>query len=154
VNKTTRTLLAVSVIAILAVGGYLALRSPKSDSPNSSSSSSQQPSESNQNNTTPATTSPGTNTTKEAAATITFDGKGFSPASVTVKAGDTIRITNSSSDPLSFNSDPHPTHTDEPELNVGDVSTGSSQTFTVTKSGTWGYHNHFDQSQRGSITVQ
>jgi plastocyanin len=132
VNKTTRTLLAVSVIAILAVGGYLALRSPKSDSP----------------------TSPGTNTTKEAAATITFDGKGFSPASVTVKAGDTIRITNSSSDPLSFNSDPHPTHTDEPELNVGDVSTGSSQTFTVTKSGTWGYHNHFDQSQRGSITVQ
>lgn len=89
-----------------------------------------------------------------AAATITYSESGFSPATVSVKSGDTVAITNSGKGQLQFESDPHPVHTDNPELNVGAVASGQTKTFTVTKTGTWGYHNHLSPSDKGSITVQ
>lgn len=139
-------IIGVIAVIVLGVGGFFLFRG-------------------NSTPTTPTTTTPSTssdsssssteNTTdKQVAATITYTGGGFSPSSITVKSGDIVAIKNSSSNALQFDSDPHPTHTDDPDLNVGSVETGQTVTFTVTKKGTFGYHNHFSPNDKGTITVQ
>lgn len=88
-----------------------------------------------------------------AAATITYTDSGFAPEQTTVKAGDTIRIVNQSSGGLEFSSDNHPTHTLDPELNMDTIDPGKDQMLKVTRTGTWGYHNHLKASDTGKITV-
>lgn len=87
------------------------------------------------------------------AATITYTSKGFEPNNITVKSGDKIKIVNDSGNQLEFSSDPHPTHTNNPELNAGDTANGQSTTITLTKAGKWGFHNHYNQSDHGFVTV-
>lgn len=85
---------------------------------------------------------------------ITYTDEGFNPATLTVAAGTTVTITNESSEDLDFSSDKHPIHTDNPELNRNTLSSGDSETFKVTKPGTWGYHNHLNPGRKGTIVVQ
>lgn len=111
---------------------------------------------SNQTSTTeaPAAQAPSTDT-KEATsvATITYTNEGFSPSTTTVKKGATITVTNQSSADLMFSSADHPTHLLQPELNMGTLKPGESGTITVTKVGTWGYHDHLKASEQGTIIV-
>lgn len=139
-------IIGIVAVVVIGGGGYLLLHkdSNKSDQP-SQSSASQSSETSNESNNTPS---------QPAAATITYSDNGFSPATVTVKSGDTVAIKNTSSQPLQFDSDPHPDHTDDPELNVGIVNPGKEATFTVTTTGSHGYHNHLNSSDRGTIIVQ
>ncbi len=92
--------------------------------------------------------------TKNAAATITYSSSGFSPSTTTVKSGDVVAIKNTSSDELQLDSDPHPVHTDDTELNVGTVNAGQTVTFTVTTKGTHGFHNHLNPGNTGTLIVQ
>lgn len=112
----------------------------------------------NQNTNSPAanTTSPSSSSNNATAtpATITYSSNGFSPATLTVKSGDTVTIKNTSSEALQFDSNPHPAHTDDTDLNVGSVAAGQTKTFKVTKTGTFGYHNHLDPSDTGHIVVE
>lgn len=94
------------------------------------------------------------NSNDAVAETITYTSNGFSPNTITVKSGDKVKITNESGSLLEFSSDPHPSHTINSELNAGDTGDGQSTTITVTKSGKWGFHNHYNASHRGSITVE
>ena len=55
---------------------------------------------------------------------------------------------------MQFDSDPHPIHTTNQELNVEIVEPGEVKTFTVTKTGTFGYHNHLNPSQTGKIIIE
>ncbi len=114
---------------------------------------------------TPATTTPAesssssdsSNTTNQPAAAtaiITYNGSLFSPSQITVKKGDTVEIKNDSSVVVDFESDPHPTHTDNTELNAGEIAPGQSKSFAVNKVGSWGYHNHLNQTQTGTIVVR
>ena len=91
---------------------------------------------------------------QSAGATITYTASGFSPETVTVKSGDTIVIKNESTNNLQFDSDPHPIHTDNPELNVELVGPGKDMAFTVSEIGTFGYHNHLNPAQAGTIVVE
>lgn len=91
---------------------------------------------------------------QQASVTITYTDDGFDPASTKAKAGDTILVVNRSSMSLAFNSDDHPSHMNQSELNIGDVPRGGSQEFTVTKTGTWGFHNHDNASDAGTIVVE
>lgn len=86
--------------------------------------------------------------------TINYTGSLFTPSQVTVNPGASITIKNTSSHSLEFQSDPHPAHTENFELNAGAIATGDSKTFTVTAKGSWGYHNHLDSSQTGTIVVR
>ncbi len=86
--------------------------------------------------------------------TITYTNSGFSPASLRAKAGSTITIKNESSKDLQFDSDPHPVHTKNPELNTHRLAPGESLTITVDKVGDWGYHNHLDPLKTGTIIVE
>ncbi len=61
-----------------------------------------------------------------ASTTITYSETGFSPSTLTVTAGDTITVTNDSAEELDFKSDPHPVHTNNPELNQEDLPAGES----------------------------
>lgn len=89
-----------------------------------------------------------------AAVTVTYDGSGFSPNKVTVKSGDKVAIKNTSNRTLDYDSDPHPQHTDNEELNAGIVSAGASKTFTVSTKGTWGVHNHLNSTQTMTVIVE
>lgn len=88
------------------------------------------------------------------AATITYTDDGFSPASVTVAAGTTVSVENSSSGELQFSSDDHPTHKDNPELNQAAIPSGDTLNFVVNEPGTWGYHDHLNPTKTGTIVVE
>lgn len=85
--------------------------------------------------------------------TIVFKDNGFSPAELTVKKGTTVVVKNESSDSMQFSSDDHPTHRLNQELNLSVLSPGKSASFVVSKVGEWGFHDHLDSSQTGTITV-
>lgn len=55
---------------------------------------------------------------------------------------------------MQFDSDPHPAHTTNPELNVGSVPPGEQMSFVVDTKGTFGYHNHLNPAQKGTIVVE
>lgn len=142
-NKAMRLAIVLAGIVVL-VAGIVWFSNKNNPSSSGGSTNSGKSSSSNSSN----------NTNTNAAATITYDGSSFEPNNITIKKGQTIKIVNqSSSAQLSFASDPHPTHTNEPELNIGSIDPGVSADVTVTKVGTWGYHNHFNPSQAGKITV-
>jgi plastocyanin len=145
-------IIGIIAVLVLGVGGYLVFHksaptqptnSNASNSSNSTDTSSQAQDESS--STAPAGT---------VAATITYGKDGFSPATTTVKSGDTVMIKNESSESVQFDSDPHPDHTDDVELNVGVIAPGESATFKVTKTGSHGYHNHLNSTRRGTLVVQ
>jgi plastocyanin len=149
-SNAVKAIIATVIIVAIAAGAYLVFfkdDEPSSTTPNTSAS-------------TESTAETGTPTvqagdeTAEPAVTISYTGSAFSPASITVNSGDTVRVTNDSQDDLDFDSDPHPVHTDNSELNVGIIAPGESKTFVVTSTGTWGVHNHLNESQRTTIVVK
>ena len=106
-------------------------------------------------------------TTPAAGATITYGPQGFSPASLTVPAGTTVTFVDQGASRMWVASDPHPTHqaydgtTKDQHCAAGysgpvpfdQCSAGASYTFTFTKAGTWGYHNHGNAADKGTVVV-
>ncbi len=92
--------------------------------------------------------------TNAAAVSVALTATGYAPPSVTVKVGQVVTWTNTSGSSATVSSDPHPTHTDLPELDSPTLGNGDSYSFTFTKVGTWGYHNHLDPSVEGTVIVQ
>lgn len=86
--------------------------------------------------------------------TTTLSTNSFSPAILTIKAGETVTWVNDSGADATVNSFPHPTHTDYPPLNLGVFANGEFLTLTFNQPGTYKYHNHFKASQAGTIVVQ
>lgn len=89
----------------------------------------------------------------KAAVSITPGGT-FAPAVITVKVGDTVTWTNGAANPVRIASNPHPVHTDYPGFDSGSaIDQGMTYSFTFTKPGSWGYHNHFSPSVQGTVIV-
>jgi plastocyanin len=93
------------------------------------------------------------------AATITITANGVSPSSVTVAPGSRVTFVNNDSRPHDMASDPHPAHTDCPELNqVGFLSSGQSrQTGNLNSVRTCTYHDHNrpdDDNLQGTIVIR
>jgi len=91
--------------------------------------------------------------------TITFSDEGVSPSPVKVKAGGSIKWVNNSSAKIQIGSDPHPTHTTNAQITgsqfVIELAPGqSSDSVKVTKTGTWGYHDHLNPVVRGKVVVE
>lgn len=85
---------------------------------------------------------------------VTLTQNGFSPSTITVKAGTKVMWTNKSGEAATVNSDPHPVHTDYPPLNLGSFSDGGTLSLTFDKPGRYGYHNHLNPGERGTVIVQ
>ncbi len=86
--------------------------------------------------------------------TISISDTGFSPATVRVKAGTTVTFTNNGQALHWPASNPHPVHTDLPGFDAKrGLATGESYSFTFTKVGTWGFHDHLNTIMKGSVVV-
>jgi plastocyanin len=147
-----KSIIAVIAVIIIVGGGAFALT--RASKPDNSSQAKPNTTNTQPADTTPSTTDTNTNSGQTTADTITYSDSGFSPSSLTVKAGTTVTIKNTSSGGLQFDSDPHPEHTDNTELNVGFVASGQSATFTVHRTGSFGYHNHLSPDDRGQLIVE
>ncbi len=100
--------------------------------------------------------------------TIEITSSGFSPNSLEIESGDSVKFVNLKSVESWPASDIHPTHTLYPgsgsskcgtaeEENIFDacrgLQTGESYTFTFNEKGSWGYHDHLRASSKGTIIV-
>jgi plastocyanin len=84
---------------------------------------------------------------------------GVTPRTVTVARGTQVTFVNNDSRPHDMESDPHPEHTDCPEINsVGTLSPGQSrQTGNLNTARTCGFHDHLaaeNTNLHGSIVIQ
>lgn len=143
-NKTTKVIIAIVIVAIIALGAWAFMAMRQSTDQNKSSE-----------NPTPQTeTTPPAEKESGIGAVVVYNEDGFSPGIFTVKSGQTIKILNETDETIEFASDPHPTHTINPEMNSGDIAAGGTKEVTVTRKGEWGFHNHFNPSKRGTVTVE
>lgn len=86
---------------------------------------------------------------------VSYSSSGFSPAVLRIKSGTTVTFRNDSTEGLWVASNPHPSHSD---LSIFDtlrsIGRGEIFTFTFTRLGTWGYHNHLSPRFAGTIIVE
>ena len=86
---------------------------------------------------------------------VIYNGSGFIPAEIRIKAGDAVLFRNDSSEPVWVASNPHPVHTDYPGFDSRKtLAQGESYSFTFEKQGTFGYHNHLHPNQGGTVVVE
>lgn len=97
---------------------------------------------------------------------IVYGPNGFSPATVTIKKGDTVTFTNQGGDKMWVASNIHPTHEgysgtiknqhcpDTAGIAFDQCSVGTTYSFTFQKAGAWSYHNHTHSSISGIIIVK
>jgi plastocyanin len=147
---TYKALILISTIALLAAGCN------KTGTPNPSNSSSQQnPTSTSQFSPSPAN-APGQNI-------VTYTDSGFSPQTLIIKKGDTVIFENNASDDVRVSSNPHPIHNDYPTTggcvsstfdSCGNIAPGQSWSFKFDIAGSWGYHNHLNPVEGGTIVVQ
>jgi plastocyanin len=91
--------------------------------------------------------------------TITITSSGVNPRTVTVTQGSRVTFVNQDSRVHDMASNPHPEHTDCPEINsVGFLTPGESRTTgNLNTRRTCGFHDHnrdTDTSLQGTITIQ
>ena len=91
--------------------------------------------------------------------TITIANNAVSPSSIVVARGTQVTFVNTDSRVHEMESDPHPEHTDCPELNqVGFLNPGQSrQTGNLNTVRTCGFHDHGNPDNnglKGRITIQ
>lgn len=106
--------------------------------------------------TTGSTTTGGTTT---GGTTITITSSGANPRSITVPVGSTVTFVNNDNTPHDMSSDPHPQHTDCPEVNnAGFIQPGQSRSTTALRTArTCGFHDHNQPSNtalQGTIVIQ
>jgi len=100
-----------------------------------------------------------TNPTPTATNTVTLTGSGASPKNIQIALGTRVLFVNNDSRSHSMNSDPHPEHTDCPELNqVGFLSPGQSrETGNLVVARSCGFHDHDNPNVttfQGTITIK
>ena len=93
-------------------------------------------------------------------ATITIGANGvLSPATVTIRSGESVMFVNNHSRDHQMSSDPHPNHTDCPAINaLATLGSGQSRaTNALSTTRTCGVHDHLEDtnnSLKGRIIVQ
>jgi plastocyanin len=142
VNKVA--IIGVIVLVILGFGGYLLSRNMNSTKVLGSTP---QGTVITKSNVVPQQES-------QNSSTVQITANGYIPMDLTVKVGTTVTWINSSGTVVTVNSDNHPTHLLYSPLNLGKVNDGGSVSLRFDISGTYGYHNHLNPAQTGTITVQ
>ncbi len=121
-----------------------------------STSSSTNSSSSSTNTSSPSSGGGTSGNVKIAAQTyeISYTNNCYTPANRTIKKGDTIKFINNSTRSMEPASDDHPSHTIYSAFDANnDIAPSGTYSFTFTKVGTWGYHDHNKPSCMGTITV-
>jgi hypothetical protein len=108
--------------------------------------------------TTPPTTTPPTAPTDSATITIGADGR-VSPSSVTIVRGGRVTMINNHNTAHDMSSDPHPEHSNCPELNQwGFLTAGQQRTSgNLNTARTCGFHDHNvpqNTGLQGTVIIQ
>lgn len=86
---------------------------------------------------------------------VRYTNAGWSPSTISIYTGDTVRFVNESKGRMWVASDPHPFHTTYRGFDQkASVPAGGYFEFLFTEPGTWNYHNHADPSFKGVIKVE
>jgi len=98
-------------------------------------------------------------TASSTSTTITISNNAVCPQNITVPRGTQVTFMNSDSRTHEMTSDPHPEHTDCPEINaVGNLVPGQNrQTSNLVVARRCGFHDHIAfevKALQGSITIQ
>lgn len=101
----------------------------------------------------------GTCTAGPTSTTITIANNAVCPQNITVPRGTQVTFVNNDSRTHEMTSDPHPEHTDCPEINqVGNLVAGQTrQTGNLNTARRCGFHDHIafeNAALKGSITIQ
>lgn len=140
--------ICIIIAAVAFVGGYY-LNGSNNDQEEAVASASPTPS------VTVSATPKATVAYKPTAYTVSLTAGGLTPASLSVRVGDSVSLRNDSNVMFWPASDPHPAHTMCPGFDaLRGLANGESYTLTFTKAQTCGYHNHLDPATRGTITVR
>lgn len=83
--------------------------------------------------------------------TVTYTESGYTPASVDITVGDTVRFVSGGASMWTASA-VHPTHDVYPEFDQR--QTGTTYEFTFTKTGSWRYHNHVSPNHTGVVNVK
>jgi plastocyanin len=110
-------------------------------------------------NSTTSPSPPGACTASTTSTTITIANSAVCPQHITVPRGTQVTFVNQDTVSHEMYSDPHPEHTDCPEINsVGHLEPGQSrQTENLNTARVCGYHDHERPdaaSLKGNITIQ
>jgi plastocyanin len=108
--------------------------------------------------TAPTTPPPSGSLPTAVTITIGTDGQ-VTPANVTIAAGGRVTMVNNHNQPHDMSSDPHPEHTNCPEINqIGFLTPGQSRTSgNLNTRRTCGFHDHNQPSEaryQGQIVIQ
>ena len=85
---------------------------------------------------------------------ITLTKNGFSPSALAIKSGATVFWINKSGKVATVDSGPHPVHTEYSPLNLGSFPDNGTLSLTFHKPSVYGYHDHLNSFNQGTITVE
>jgi len=85
---------------------------------------------------------------------VTIENGGISPSIIQTTAGTQIRFRNMDNTTHQIASDPHPTHSDLPDLFSPILYSGETYTYKFDKVGQWKYHLEDSPSVWGEIIVK
>lgn len=155
-------IIAVIIVGVIAVGGYFLLSG--SYSPRVSPPPVNAPVAPISESQTPRLQTPQTSSLEtESENAIVYSDGGYSPNTITVKAGATVIFKNQSSQSMWTASAVHPTHRSYPTTGgcLGStfdackgIQPGGSWSFKFDITGTWKYHNHLTPGNTGTIVVE
>lgn len=141
-------LISVVVLLIVIGGGYWLLRGQMENTQQSTPTNNSSQTQGSQR-VNPTTESNKNNVI------IEYSAQGFSPNSITVKSGTTVKWINKGSDPMWVASNPHPIHTNLSGFDaLKGISARGSYSYTFTKVGKWGYHNHLVPGKIAEVIVE
>jgi|TARA_Y100000310_G_scaffold345866_1_gene471937 plastocyanin len=157
----TNILVIIAVVVLLAVGGFLLFSGDGVDTGTVDEETTDESAENTSGDTagdeevSDTTADEGNAPTEPQTVTVTYTSDGFSPKTVTINAGDTVRFVNESSGGMWMASNNHPTHTILPSFDhKKSVGNGETYEFTFTETGSWGYHNHVNAGKGGTVIVE
>jgi len=173
-NSNKGVIITIIVIVIIIILGLLLWKGNTSETllpitENQNATTTETVATSTATSTNQVATSTATSTsqtsTKPKTVTVTYTDTGYTPKSITINKGDTVKFVNDSSGPMWTASARHPDHTLYPEKTANDclgsafdqcksVNKGGSYSFTFNQVGSWNYHNHSNSSQFGTVVVK
>lgn len=139
-NKTLMAGLAILVAIVVLGGGYLLLNKSKASTSNETTQIEMTPAQ-NQTSTPAATTAPA------AKNQVNIANFAFSPATITVKVGESVNWTNK-------DNVGHSATADDGSFDTGVLGQGESKSITFTKAGTYKYHCSMHPNMHGTVVVQ
>ena len=100
-------------------------------------------------------TNGGINEVMVGGATVSYSDEGYAPASITIKASESVLFVSSAETQMQPSFGEHTDHDSYPDKKEHHaVEKGGSDSIMFPEAGTFQYHNHFEEEHIGTVVVQ